>query len=828
MFRNKLLVTWILTTLAIASSPVFAQSKPAPANKNSSKKANFNPKSAVMANVALGRLATEQTVFFLASNGWKKPDDNSRNKAEKLWAEESIQDFVQQLNDEIKKAVASQTERNQTASLIASAAPVFLRAAIEHPLAISLQSFTVTSKPEINLSIVIDTESDKAQIRELFEKLIAAAPKDGPDSLIESTIDGTKFYRPNVSVEEVALAPQFGMYKSFLVATIGPNMTAATVKKIADFDAPPAWFDTAVRALHVERPSLTWHINVEEIWNAVDPLMQDPKVRPALEAAGLLALKRVSSVVGLDSVGSVDKMMIETTGAPQGILALLAEKPLTTSDLKRVPGNPAQATVVRFNLALAVETILKIAERVEPTARQQYDAMASQCEQTFGFSLKEDLLKAFDDVWSVYVSGSEPGGGFVPSLVISANVRDQKRLIKVQDALLNMGRPILEAMGDQAPVSLHEFTSNKMTGYRVQINNMPIPVSPTWIVTRDQFVLGLTPQLVTAHLSTSAAANSMVKNEDAKAAFKREPKTVMFSYRDPKSEIQILYTLVNSFSPMLTSQLQQQGIKFNLPPLPPFSDLEPHLAPSVSTLNRLPNGWRSECHGVVPSITTMAPVLAAVGAAIILPATGQARQAAQITKAQNNLKQIALAMHNYHDINSSFPERVVFGKNKKPGLSWRVKLLPQLDHENLYQQFHLNEPWDSEHNKTLILLMPTVFSSPTDPDLMTQGKTRFVIPVGKGFLFDGDKGPKMQSISDGTSNTIMVLEARPDHATVWTKPEDLEIDPKDPLVGLKGNQTMTFFAVFADGSVRALSDNTNAELFLRFLTKAGGEDVSGQ
>src|SRR5262249_46508298 len=64
----------------------------------------------------------------------------------------------------------------------------------------------------------------------------------------------------------------------------------------------------------------------------------------------------------------------------------------------------------------------------------------------------------------------------------------------------------------------------------------------------------------------------------------------------------------------------------------------------------------------------------------------------------NNLKEIALAMHNRHDTYGFLPASAIYSKNGKPLLSWRVELLPFLDQQELYRQFHLDEPWDSEHN----------------------------------------------------------------------------------------------------------------------------------
>jgi hypothetical protein len=200
----------------------------------------------------------------------------------------------------------------------------------------------------------------------------------------------------------------------------------------------------------------------------------------------------------------------------------------------------------------------------------------------------------------------------------------------------------------------------------------------------------------------------------------------------------------------------------------------------------------------------------------------QARLAATRMQSSNNLKQIALAMHGYHDVSGAFPAAASYGKDGKPLLSWRVHILPYVDREGLYQLFKLDEPWDSPHNKALINQMPAVYRSPNSK--AAPGKTNYVVPVGKGLIFFGKKGTKITTITDGTSNTIMTLEVDDDHAVTWTKPDDLQVDLKDPMKGL-GKDHGRFTAGYADGSVHILTQKTAPEWMRALLTKSGGEAI---
>jgi len=189
----------------------------------------------------------------------------------------------------------------------------------------------------------------------------------------------------------------------------------------------------------------------------------------------------------------------------------------------------------------------------------------------------------------------------------------------------------------------------------------------------------------------------------------------------------------------------------------------------------------------------------------------------------NDLKQIALAVHNYHDANGQLPMTNIRDKNGKPLLSWRVAILPYIEQEALYKQFKLDEPWDSENNKKLIEKMPRTYYG-TDAALNAAGKTVYLVPAGKQTLSppDGEK-QTLQGIADGTPNTILAAAAAPEQAVAWSKPADLPFDPKEPLKGLVRPGQDAIEVVMADGSMRRLSTRIEPKTFVALVTPMGGE-----
>ncbi|GIW93355.1 MAG: hypothetical protein KatS3mg110_1396 [Pirellulaceae bacterium] len=218
----------------------------------------------------------------------------------------------------------------------------------------------------------------------------------------------------------------------------------------------------------------------------------------------------------------------------------------------------------------------------------------------------------------------------------------------------------------------------------------------------------------------------------------------------------------------------------------------------------------------------MGPVTTGILVGLLLPAVQSAREAARRMQCANNLKRIGLAMHMYHDQHRRLPAMASRDSQGRPLLSWRVHLLPYLDQLELYQQFRLDEPWDSDHNRQLIARMPDVYRCPSAP--VPPHMTVYQVPVAPGTMFGNPAGTTFAEVVDGTSNTLMIVERAPAKAVIWTKPEDWEVDFNNPLEELIGDHPRGFNACFADGSVRFIEQQT-AQLLRAWLTIAGGEVV---
>jgi hypothetical protein len=197
----------------------------------------------------------------------------------------------------------------------------------------------------------------------------------------------------------------------------------------------------------------------------------------------------------------------------------------------------------------------------------------------------------------------------------------------------------------------------------------------------------------------------------------------------------------------------------------------------------------------------------------------------------NNLKQLALAMHNYNAAMGYFPSDVAPGGDKPPAMSWRVQILPYIEQQNLYQQVNMQKPWDDPANLKVLekMEMPKVFEIPGRP--APKGYTyfrMFSLPKNaKGkdrpWLVEGERGPTVSTITDGFSNTLMIVEAG--EAVPWYKPDVLAYDGVLPLPQLGDKNTKRFIVAFGDGSTRLLQRDKLDEKTLRALITAQGGEV---
>ena len=233
--------------------------------------------------------------------------------------------------------------------------------------------------------------------------------------------------------------------------------------------------------------------------------------------------------------------------------------------------------------------------------------------------------------------------------------------------------------------------------------------------------------------------------------------------------------------------------------------------------------------GIVLSSLGIAWTVIAILIGMLLPAVQQVRGAARQVVAQNNVRQQLLGMLNYESANQRFPPQ------EQNGLSWRVYILPYLGHEQLFDQFKLDQPWDSPHNIALLPQMPEIYACPDAPELPA-GFTIYQVPysdVQSGAdninmaLFDNSgRKIRLTSVQDGLSKTIAIVEVNPSAAVEWTKPADWKYDSSDLSHDLGDLRARGIVVGMGDASTAILPSDISPADLEALITRNGGEEIS--
>jgi hypothetical protein len=212
---------------------------------------------------------------------------------------------------------------------------------------------------------------------------------------------------------------------------------------------------------------------------------------------------------------------------------------------------------------------------------------------------------------------------------------------------------------------------------------------------------------------------------------------------------------------------------------------------------------------------------------LLMPSIGTPRVVGRRSHCANNLKQIGLALHNYHDTYNSFPPAYVCDANGKPMHSWRVLVLPFMEQQALYDQYRFDEPWDGPNNRLLAAQIRKFYSCPQDHGHPGSTETSYVAIVGPGTAWPGEKAATFADFQDGTSNVLLVVEVH-NSGIHWMEPRDLHVTQMATVInpphgqGICSDHEAGAQVTLADGSVRFLKSDTPADVLRSLIHASDG------
>ncbi len=589
-----------------------------------------------------------------------------------------------------------------------------------------------------------------------------------------------------------------------------------------------------------------------------------PKMPPSSVKLGLDGVKRLEFVLGFEGEATRTVVRAIAPAPRRGLLALVDQPTFDANSLPPIPAGVHGFVVLSVNVPGTYDRIIELRKSTAPDGGGPDFAarLEDVVRQQFGFDLRKDLFAGLGPRFTFSMQDPAGGtrGGRAAAMInrlggatITAQVRDEAALSRAIDPVMKQANRLLDEMAGPpgarpagAGLAFHKEEGGRPR-YVLDLPQgmIPPPFStlfrPTVILGQEQLAVGASTAAAerAAGLSTAKADGRWQPDASFTPVIRRLPaKMIALRIGDPRETltavVQALPVLAQTINAQVAARRRQfRGnfpggpagdiLKIEPDSLPRDDELIPRLFPASTALVVNDQGVSLISREPIPGLAS--PIIAGLFFGVSMPAVQASSGAAQRDQCTNNLKQIALAYHNVHAATNAFPAPAIADKDGKPLLSWRVAILPYVEQQELYNKFHMDEPWDSPHNKALIKEMPAVYLCPSrkKPEA---GTTTYRVFVGDGAMFQAGEGTPITSITDGTSNTIMVVEST--DAVPWTKPDDLKFDPnaKPSLYGAGSPHPGGFNAAFGDGSVRFIKNSINLIVWKALITRASGEVIN--
>ena len=597
-----------------------------------------------------------------------------------------------------------------------------------------------------------------------------------------------------------------------------------------------------------------------------DPAAEPMQVNDVLTVLGVHNLGPISFRTGFRGKAQWTEIHAAAPGPRTGLLAFDDQPLMTMEDLPVLPASTEAFAVCSVDWSRSYDELVAIVRGLSefgpPDAAAMTDGVLQSLPQIVGFDPKTELADTLGPVACAYTDSAN--GMFGLGSAVAIQVKDADTLSDTLDHIFGMIRE---------QTTPREFRLRTKTKHGVKIKTLEIAggvVNPSYAIVDGWLVVGILPQSVEAFsLRVDGTLPRWKADDEFQTAFESLPQEfTSLVYVDPQQSVQALAGFAPVILPIIKQTMGFQAGAFPnqdrpfgaaptmdiaLAELPPAELIAANLFPNLTVSTKDENGFHCYSRTSLPAIPLLGSgggsgvAVAAVGVALLLPAIQQARAAARRTQSKNNLKQIGLALHNYHDVHRHFPAGTHLNEDLKPEkrLSWMYEILPFLEQSFLFDQIQDEQAWDSETNAEFAEFSIQAYENPgsvRDSDSVF-GVTNYVGICGVGKdaptlpmtdkrvgVFGYDRKLSFRNVTDGTSNTVAVSEAS-DKIGPWAAGGDstLRSLTKKPYIngpdGIGGPFNGGCNMMILDGSVRFISENIDPEVMEALSTIHGGEVV---
>lgn len=734
----------------------------------------------------LGKFADDDAQMYFAWTGMGAIQGS--DPTSKWMAKPEILLAVGKLKEALQKELGGRADRAGEMSLLRRLAIKTLESSVNNGASIFATDIELDGRsPEFKGAILIPLADQKMELEQLvtqLESVVAKADKTQCD-MIEK--DGLTRIR---IAKDLPVPVEFLIKENNLVIGIGEGMLDRGLKNIQT--EPPVWFTEYRKRLKVEKFSSVAYLS--------GTILESVK-QPVSTFIDIESLTAICFVSGIDDEGAVSRAALDLKPGSQ-MDKLLPRQPLRTHELARMAKRPLFGLQTHIPVEEVISYIATVGKQIgdDPVADAE-----EQFEEMFGLSLQEEMLNVFDGFAGASFDVDLVGNR--PEVIISLGISDEMSFPAVYET-------VIETISQWPDVEDRLKTSTHRNFEIFEVTPKPMgfmffPVELCWAHANDQLIFATDTDLIAAQIDRMIDGDTFADSERAKQLieFGKENNfgnPVAVSTLDPVKLMEVFFHFTEMFRFMDDDDELFSGFTFG--DIPKLEVLSEGLDSAATGVYRTPEGIEAFSRHTPPGSSPPVTMLVVGGASFT--SSNRAFDTPQ-TKMQNNLRQVLLACLNFESAWMKFPATGTKNADGQPLLSWRVHILPYIDEVNLYKQFHLDEPWDSEHNKTLIEKMPDVYCH-VDME-SSDGKTVFLGIAGEeGVLGTPQEKASGQvgfgKIVDGSSNTALAVAVEPSSAVIWSKPDDLKADDGEKAIEATDENEDGTMVGLADGSVHVFED----------------------
>lgn len=591
------------------------------------------------------RVPADAIVYF----GWRGTADPGKAYDGSRWQAIAAQSQFNKLIDDTLPAIAKSVAiKHPKAAQGTQTAVTIVQSFVRYPTAVFLAP-SVSAKPDKLLVVVLI-------------RVPAGKQRDALNASLKSLIELEKQDRPVITSvgDDVALLWNAAEADAVRLLPSGGESAARPITEDAGFKA-------ATAQSGLVEPTLSGYINAKGIAALIEEAVAegkksaapDPRVAKTIDELGLQSIKTITYSAGFKGREWASDVSIETDGPRKGLLALATQKAFNADLLKRVPASATNVSAVRFDPAVFVAEVRRVATAVDPQWGDMVAKGVDACTIAIGKNFERDVLGPMGDEWIAYNSPDVGGSTLLGTVFIS----------KVDDAL--KARQGMFALWTFASNTARTFTrdqaftlgtqSVKVADFEIQYFATPL-IAPSWVIKDGYLYAGWNPQTVAA--AVQYAGPSIAESPKFAEAMKHIGKSelVGFSYTDTQSLIPEGYTIAMAIS-RTTLGLGDMFLgptgEMILPPLPAFTQ---QAGPAVTAAWSDEKGLHYRAHEPFPAASTLAKLSVldlytgnpALTAGILLPSLNRAREAANRVKSASNLRMIGLAAKMYANEDPKF------------------------------------------------------------------------------------------------------------------------------------------------------------------------------